>query len=391
MPKNTKPSTREIKILVIGGGGFYGRYLVNDLISFTNANVIVASRNPSHAEWNESDRVQLEKCDLEDLAMLEQLASKSDVIVHCAGPFQRLPLNPLHAAIRTGVDYVDISEDRIYYKEVRKLEESIRQAGITTLNGMSVAPGMEILFAGLIRDSFDNLESVRTFAAPDTRKHRGKAMFHTMLLGVGRSFMQPRDGNLRKVWGWTEPEWVEFPPPLEKRLTYLVLEMADLDLLPDLFGVKTVEFKAGTEWGFLNRLLGTAAGIRKITGLPDWEKFMPIVRAFSWLMGRLGKDEGGVVFEIKGLVNESIITRQIAVTARKDGGIIPVILASIATKKLISGDLQNRGLIRLNDWISSEELLKEFADRNLDVWWKPNVTEQWRRFDFIDYQRYVVK
>ena len=388
---NIGSSKQERKILVIGGGGFYGRYLVNDLLKFTNADIIIASRNPSNVEWSETNRVQLVRCDLADSVTLESLASKSDVVVHCAGPFQTLPLNPLRAAIRAGVNYVDVSEDRTYYKEVRKLTETIRQAGITVLSGMSVAPAMEILFANLITSSFDSLTSVRTFAAPDTRKHRGKAMFHTMLLGVGRSFMQPKDGKLRKVWGWTEPEWVEFPPPLGKRLTYLVLEMADLDLLPELFEVKTVEFKAGTEWAFLNRLLGMAAGIRKITGYPNWENFTLMVRAFSWLMGRFGKDEGGAVFEIKGFVNNLLITRRIAIIAKTDGGIIPAILASIATKKLISGDLQKKGLIPLNDWISAEELLKEFADRNLEIWWKPDDTGRWRLFDYVDYQRYMVE
>lgn len=379
------------KVLVIGGNGFYGRYLVNDLIRHTNAEILIASRNPLDAEWVGSNRVQVAKCDMTDIKTLEQLTEHSDVIVHCAGPFQSLPLTPLHSAIHTKVNYVDISEDRIFYKEVRKLEQSILHAGITVLSGMSVAPAMEILFANLIKDSFEDIVSVRTFAAPDTRKHRGKAMFHTMLLGVGRPFLQPKDGELRRVWGWTEPEWVEFPPPLGKRLTYLVLEMADLDLLPEFFGAKSVEFKAGTEWAFLNRLLGTAAGIRKTIGYPDWENFIPVVRAFSWLMGRFGKDEGGAVFEIRGTVKHSLITRRLAIIARQDGGLIPSVLTSISTKKLIAGDLQNKGIIPLTDWISSEDLLIELAQRNLEIWWKPQEPERWRLFDFADYPRYVVR
>ena len=373
------------KILVIGGNGFYGRYLVNDLIRHTSADIVVASRHPSNTEWDRSIRIQVATCDMTDIRTLEQLAVDSDVIVHCAGPFQELPLNPLHAAIRAKSHYVDISEDRTFYREVRKLDDSIRQAGIIVLSGMSVAPAMEVAFVNLVKDSFDRLVSVRTFAAPDTRKHRGKAMFHTMLLGVGRSFLQPRDGKLRKVRGWTEPEWIEFPPPLGNRLTYLVLEMADLDLLPEFFGVKTVEFKAGTEWALLNRLLGASASIRKMTGYPNWENFMPLVRAFSWIMGRFGKDEGGAVFEIKGFVNNSLVTCRMAIIARRDGGLIPSVLASVATKKLLNNSLQKTGPIPLNDWISSEELLKEFASRRLEIWWKPNDTEKWRLFDLADY------
>ena len=378
------------KILVIGGNGFYGRYLVHDLIRHTNADIVVASRNPSNTEWVTLNRVQVKKCDMTDVKTLEPLTREADVIIHCAGPFQNLPLSPLHAAIQAKVNYVDISEDRTFYKEVQKLEQSIREAGITVLSGMSVAPAMEILFANLVKDSFENVISVRTFAAPDTRKHRGKAMFHTMLIGVGKSFMQPRNGELRKVWGWTESEWIDFPPPLNMRLTYLVLEMADLDLLPKYFGVKTVEFKAGTEWALLNRLLGTAAGIRKVLGFPNWEKLTPMVRAFSWLMGRMGKDEGGAVFEIQGMAKQSPVTRRLAIIARNDGGLIPSVLASISTKKLIAGDLQNKGMVPLNEWISPDEMLAELAQRDLEVWWKPSDTEQWRLFDFADYQQFVV-
>src|SRR5262245_46776910 len=128
------------KILVIGGNGFYGRYLVNDLIQHTNADIVVASRNPANTEWDKSNRIQVARCDMADVKLLEQLAVDSNVVVHCAGPFQALPLNPLHAAIRTKVNYIDISEDRTFNKEVQKLEESIHRAGIIVLSGMSVAP-----------------------------------------------------------------------------------------------------------------------------------------------------------------------------------------------------------------------------------------------------------
>ena len=233
-------------VLVIGGGGFYGRYLVTDLLRYTEAEVIIASRKPPKVFAKQS-RVSTAVCDLNDLGALERLTSICDIVVNCAGPFQYLPLNPLRVAIRTRTHYVDIGEDRKFAQEVQALEQEIQSAGVSVLSGVSVAPGMEALFTEMFRPCFDSLLSVRTFAAPDTRKHRGNAMFHTMLMGVGRPFLQPRKGKPVRVFGWTEPEWTEFPPPLGKRLTYLVLEMADLDLLPRLFGVQSVEFKAGSE------------------------------------------------------------------------------------------------------------------------------------------------
>ena len=378
---------REEKVLVIGGGGFYGRYLVADLVQHTNAEIVVASRHPP-ATWDGLDRVRSKVCDLRDLATLERLANDCRLVIHCAGPFQQLLLNPLHAAIHTKSDYIDIAEDRNYAKQVLVLTEEIRRAGITVLSGLSVAPAMEALFAEMLRSCFDTLVSVRTFAAPDTRKHRGMAMFHTMLTGVGKPFWQPGNGKLRRVRGWTEPEWVEFPPPLGKRLTYLVLEMADLDLLPELFGVKTVEFKAGTEWQLLNRLLNMAAHIRRVTGYPNWENFTSLIRAFSWLVGRFGKDEGGVIFEIRGFRNGTLTTHRIAVTARRDGGLIPSILAGIAAWKLFSGQLTQKGLVPVHQWITSEELVAALKTRGLEIWWQPPEASAWQAFDFSDYRTY---
>lgn len=366
-------------VLVLGGGGFYGRYLVDDLLEHTDARVVVASRTPSrdHAWGN---RVTTAICDIRDRGRLEELMAGYDVVVHCAGPFQYLPLAPVHAAIATGTPYVDIAEDRQFAREVRSLDAEVRAAGIPLLSGISVAPAMEALFAAMAAPCLDSLTSIRTFAAPDTRKHRGEAMFHTMLIGVGRPFWQPRGGEPAQVYGWTEPEWMDFPPPLGRRLTYLVLEMANLDLLPELFGVQTVAFKAGTEHAFLNRLLGLAATVRVKTGHPRWERFTHLVRAFSWLIGRVGKDEGGVVFEIGGVKNGQVVTYRLAVVARHDGGLIPAVLASIAAQRLLHGRLTATGVVPIHQWIAPHELIDEFRRRDLRLWWQPPPAGPWRPF-----------
>jgi hypothetical protein len=155
-----------------------------------------------------------------------------------------------------------------------------------------------------------------------------------------------------------------------------------------LLGVKTVEFKAGSEWPFLNRLLGAAARIRTSTGHPDWERFTPILRTFSWLLGRLGKDEGGVIFEIRGLLKGSSITHRMAVIARQDGGLIPAVLASMATTKLLSGSLKMKGIVPIHKWIPSTELIRELEARGLEIWWQPHGAKEWRRFDFSDFDLY---
>ena len=373
-------------MLVLGGGGFYGRYIVSDLLRFTDVHLTVASRRPPQ-DLGLDGRVNSVHLDVHDYELLKDFVASYDIVIHCAAPFHYLPLNPLYAAIETGTDYIDISEDRDFAREIRKLREQINKSGIVALNGISVSPGMEVLFADMLSVLYEELLSVRTFAAPDTKKHRGQAMFHTMLTGVGQPFSQLRNGELANVYGWTEPEWLQFPPPLGRRLTYLVLEMANLDLVPELFNVHTVEFKAGTEHRFLNRLLGFAAAIRVRTGIPNWERFTTPVRALSWLFGRFGLDAGGVVFEISGRANELRRTDLISVIAEKDGGLIPSVLAGIAVQELLSGRINSAGLVPLDSWLSSNQLIVELLRRELKIWWLPHEEHNWRNFNLDDFRR----
>ncbi|HVX84314.1 MAG TPA: saccharopine dehydrogenase NADP-binding domain-containing protein [Phycisphaerae bacterium] len=372
----------EGRVLVVGGSGFYGTYLVKDLLEHTRASITVVSRRPK-AVCPETGRVKLAVCDLKDLSRLTGLARGCDVVVHCAGPFQRLPLNPLRAALSAGRQYVDLAEDRIFAREVRELGQEAESAGVTVVSGASVCPGLEALFALGVRGRFDRVTSIRTIAAPDTRKHRGPAMFYTMLWGVGRGWDEPRGGEMRRVYGWTEPEWVEFPRPVGSRLTYLVLEMANLDVLPETFGVGTVAFKAGTEHWWLNRMLQWSALLRARTGFPAWERMSIFVRGLSWLAGLVGKDEGGVIFEVGGIRGGKAAVHRLALMAERDGGFIPSALAAIVTEEILSGRLRKRGVVPVEDWIEPRRLVGYLLGRGLRLWEQESLEGEWKQVDGI--------
>lgn len=357
------------QVAVVGGSGFYGRYLVADLLRFTAAQMLVISRRAPQ-RLRQTDRVVPIACDLRDPRSLGEAIGGSTVVVHCAGPFQHLPLEPLRAAITAGVHYVDIAEDLAYRRRVLAMDAEARAARIAVLNGASVVPGMQVLFTELLRPRFDQLLAVCSSAAPDTRRHRGHAMFHTMLLGAGRPFQALRDGMPVQVYGWSEPEWFDFPPPVGRRLHYLVLEMADLDVLPELFGVRTVTFKAGSEFPVLNRLLGGAAALRARTGHPRLEAYTSLVRGLSWLVGRFGNDAGGVIFEVTGRRGGVPGRQAVAVVGDRDGARIPVVLAGIAVQELLAGRLTQPGVVDLRSWLPQDRLIQGLLRRGLRLWWR---------------------
>ena len=94
----------------------------------------------------------------------------------------------------------------------------------------------------------------------------------------------------------------------------------------------------------------------------------------------MGKDEGGVVFEIGGVKNGQAVTCRFGVVAHHDGGLIPAVLASIAAHKLLEGRLSAKGLVPVHRGLSSHELVDELRLRDLRLWWQPPGESRWRPF-----------
>ena len=75
-------------VVVLGGTGFFGRYLVEDLLARTAAHIVVASRRPEVVA--DPSRVKARVCDVSDASSTRKAIAGADIVVHCAGPFQEL-------------------------------------------------------------------------------------------------------------------------------------------------------------------------------------------------------------------------------------------------------------------------------------------------------------
>ncbi|MEU8136332.1 saccharopine dehydrogenase family protein [Streptodolium elevatio] len=367
------------RVVVVGGSGFYGRYVVADLLRQPEVTVTVVSRRPPAPGFG-SPRVDWVAADRTDGPRLAELFADAAAVVHCAGPFPAIgaqPWEPLRAALAARVPYVDISEDRAFRHGALELAAG---AEVSVVTGASVVPGLQALLVRDLAQGLDRVDAVRCSAAPDTRRHRGPAMFEAMLHGAGLRFEAPRGGKAATVYGWSEPEWVQFPPPVGRRLVHQVYEMADLDVLPELFGARTVSFKAGTEFGTLNRALGAFAAFRARTGRPRQpERWTPVVRGVSWLVGRFGDEAGAFMVEVTGPRGGRTLTRRIGLTVLEHGGRIPALLAGIAVERLLGGALDTPGVLPLDRWLPAADLYAAFKDRDVRLWTTTSDdTDDWR-------------
>jgi len=371
----TEQTAEPPTVVVYGGDGFFGRLVVTDLLANTSARITVAGRRPPN-ERRVSPRVTFVRADLNDFASVRATLVGASVVVHCAGPFQFQLPTLVRAAIESGVHYVDLAEDPGFVRQVQAFDEEARRADVALMSGMSVVPGLTALLAQSLH--FDRADSIRTFVAPGTRGSRGSATVRSLLGGVGRPLRLLRGGRDVIARGWSEPEWVEFPTPIGWRLQYLAIETADLDVLSREFGVQGIEFKAGSEFAWLNRSLGAVARLRTRTGFPCLEHWADPVRKCLKALGQFGTDAGGVLVEVAGMWKGETATRQIALVAERQGERIPSLLAAIVTGALLRGELTARGSMRLSTCLPIERLFDELVRRGLRLWLKRDRSTNWQ-------------
>ncbi len=316
------------RVLVVGGQGFFGRTLVEDLLRHTRAEIVVAGRRQRGPLGD--PRLSWTTFDLTQPRQLDGFAA----VVCSAGPYQGMPTALVEAAAGARVPYVDMADDRDFIARARRVRSPALQ-----MVGLSAVPGLTCLLAGRAR--VGRTLSVRTFIAPGSRPMRGRSTLASLLSGLER---------------WGAREVVRFPPPVGRRAVYRTIEVGDLDLVPDLFEGASFEFKVGFDLQFLSRGLGWARVLFRRGFLPDSLLLPAVLGTLVRTLSVFGTEAGAVQVDVRGA--EGRYTG--AVVARERGHRIPIVLAAIAVGRILEGRLEET---RLDRWLPDLEV--ELARRGI--------------------------
>jgi Saccharopine dehydrogenase NADP binding domain len=356
------------KVVVYGGSGFFGRCVVQDLLKFSDAQIVVASRNPNANHFvGFGNRVH---CYISDSANRESvlaLLHDAKVLINCTGPYQGMGLDLLEACILKRVHYIDVADDRDFVERAYRLKPQVEAAGIKALIGCSVVPGLSALLTRRCVEELGGLDTVRIFITPGTRFTRGVGSFECLLATVGKRFDVPRQGGKETIIGWTAPETVEFPPPIGTRNVYSVVDIADYFTQVELFGAEAVEFKIGSEFNWLNKGLTAIRESKTRLRLSSLRPLMPVFRSLVMLASLIGTSQGAMMVEVTRGRGSKQRKMKLAVYRETDGQVIPALLPAIAAKNILSGEVLPVGIPNLAEWISTDRLFRELTNRGVSV------------------------
>lgn len=245
------------KVLILGGCGRIGSSVALDILTHTQAQVTVTGRAKTSviSPLLESfgSRLQYLSVDLADRSGLAAAITPVDLVVHCAGPFRQRDTLVLETCISQGINYVDVSDDRVFTQAALANGSVAEAAGVTAVINTGVFPGISNSMVRQGVEQFDTPEAVHISYVVAGSGGAGITVMRTTFLNIQHPFEAWIDSQWQQVKPYTDRETIDFPAPFGQANVYW-FDMPESFTLTQTFPVKTVTTKFGTFPDFYNKL-----------------------------------------------------------------------------------------------------------------------------------------
>ncbi len=193
------------KVIVLGGCGGIGSVAARTLAATDYFDEILLGENRYEAACTFASelggKASAVEVDANDPESLEAAMRGCDLVLNCVGPFYTYGPPILAAAIRSGIDYVDVCDDLDATERMLELDGEARAAGVSALIGMGNSPGLANVIARWCADTMlDQVEEVNIYHAHGGEpsegggviKHRIHAMTNDIPLFIDGEFITVR-------------------------------------------------------------------------------------------------------------------------------------------------------------------------------------------------------
>jgi hypothetical protein len=325
------------RVLLVGGTGVFGSLLIDELVAETDADILVASRNPLRFEERirrQADRLRLIVLDANDERAVRSIPDDVALVIQAAGPYHSDSLSLLRMALRRHLPYIDLAESREYFGRVAALLKERGSRRDLVLSGHSTMPGLTSFFVDLAG-----------------RRLTPTSVACSLTVGAGNARSDAAlAGFLEALTGDFQGRWIGFAS-------------ADIDLFPEWFGVREVRCRVAFDAPFSRTLF---SALYRMPAPLRRRAIPPILAAGRWVAPR-GSGAGRLAVEVRGrdAAQEWQCTYALEVDERAQRmGVLPALLAA---RRILEGSFPPglSGMPRVGAWLTEREFREAAARRRM--------------------------
>lgn len=352
------------RIVVLGGCGDVGSNAVRDLVETYEGSVVIADYRFEQAKRLAAElgpKAEAVFVDANDEESLVGALRGADAAVGCIGPFYRYALPVARAAVRAGVNYVDICDDYGPIEGLLALDGPAREAGITLITGLGWTPGLTNLLASKGAAELDEVEEIKVFWVGSSADSTGLAVIMHVFYAVTGLVPTYKDGAWSEVRAGSEVETVEFPPPLGHVSVFHCGHPEPLTI-PRTIRARTVSLKGALLPGWNNAMTAAFARIGLIGTPTKNQRMARIVHRVEGIFRLGGVRASGARVDVIGLQGGE--RRTVSYGAAASMGKITGIPAAIGARWLAAGRLP-KGAYAPEGCLEHDAFLAELARRGI--------------------------
>ena len=352
------------KVLVIGGYGRIGKSVATDIVSHTDAEVSITSRQAQP----QIEPFRFLALNLDDREQLHKAIANQDLVVHCAGPFHHRDGRVLESCIEQGVNYVDVSDHRSFYQRVIKHQERAIAAGITAVLNTGIFPGIS---NSMVKQGVEQLERANKIHLSYVVAGSGGAgltVMRTTFLGLKNKFSAWIDGKWQEISPYSQREVIEFPAPYGKTGVYW-FDVPETYTFADSFPVDTVITKFGSIPDWYNHLTWITAHVFPeawVSSPKGIEFFSQVSYAMTKVTDRFSGIGVAMRAEITGTKDGQPYT-YCSTMVHPDTAIAAGAGTGSIVQLLLAGKLNQPGIYPVEQALSTDLFMQCMASRQLEI------------------------
>ncbi|MEM7569507.1 MAG: saccharopine dehydrogenase NADP-binding domain-containing protein [Pseudomonadota bacterium] len=355
------------RVLLIGGYGAFGQTIAQALAGVDGLDLIIAGRSARKANAL-ARKLEVRSAQLDVTQDLSQPLQtlQPDLVIHCAGPFQKRDYSVAHACIAAGCHYIDLADARDFVAGIDALDAQAKARDVAVISGASSVPCLTAAVMDAYLPRFQALESLHYGISAAQRTARGVATAASILTYVGQPFQALEVGAPKTVYGWQSLHSVDYPE-LGRRW-FGDCDVPDLALFPQRYpDLKTLRFAAGNQLALLHWSTWAVSWAVRWLGIKGLGKATPLLLGLAKLFDPIGSDKSGFHMIMRGqdAQGKPIEHRFYLIARQAHGPYIPCIPAILLAKRLAHGQALTPGARPCLDLITLDDYLEGLAQ--LDI------------------------
>jgi len=355
-----------MKIVVLGGCGDMGSFVVRDLVAHSDSDIVIADYRADAAEKLAAQlgpRVSARFVDAASESSLADAVRGADAAVGCIGPFYKFALPMTRAAVRAGVHYVDICDDYGPIPEVLALDEEAKRVGVTAITGLGWTPGITNLMARAGAAQMDEVDAIHVSWAGGAADSQGLAVIKHVFYAVTGEVPTYVDGEWKDIPASSGAEAVEFPAPLGKVRVFHCGHPEPLTV-PRYIAVRTVTLKGALTPDWNNKLVDVFNALRLIDTPRKIDRVAAIIHSIEAIFRAGGVPFSGARVDVLGTRDGA--QQRISYATVDKMGRLTGIPAAIGALQLAKGGLPH-GVFAPEGCLDPEPFFAELATRDVHV------------------------